>query len=55
MQTGVLKLYTCHAADQALEEGCGKLIDDSAHGKAPSLKDKEPAQAVVPGDLASRQ
>ena len=41
-----------HAADLALEEGRRKNLNDSAHGKNPSLTPKEDAPVKVPGETA---
>ena len=41
------------AADQALEEGRGKSLNDSAHGTAPTLEDKKETQNPVPGRLTA--
>ena len=34
-----------------MEEGHGKHLNDSAHGPAPALKDKEQAQTAVAADM----
>ena len=41
-----------HAADLALEEGRRKNLNDSAHGKNPSLSQKEDAPIKAPGETA---
>ncbi len=44
------ELLCARAADKSLEEGRGKNLNDSAHGTAPVLKDKDAEkQTTLPG------